>query len=126
MKRLAAAGGAVEQEVLRLADPVAAGEAGQLAAIKPAAGAVVDVLDAGALLELRELQQARQAAIVAVDDFAVEQQREALVEGEAGGRALGELLGERGGHAVELQPVQCIEGGLDEHGSTSPGEVERK
>ena len=65
--------------------PVAAGAAGQLAAIKAAPGAVVDVLDTGALLELRELQQGRQVPIVAVDDFAVEQQREALVIGSPSG-----------------------------------------
>ena len=118
---LAAAGGAVDQEILGLADPVAAGEAGELGAIEPAAGAVVDVLEAGALLELRELQQAREPTILAVDDLAIDQQREALFEGEARGRALGELLGQRGGHAVELEPVQCIEGGLDEHGSTVSG-----
>ena len=123
---LAAAGGTVEQEILGLTNPVAAGEAGQLAAIQAAAGAVVDVLDAGALLELGELQEARQTTIVAVDDLAVEQQCEALVEGEAHGGALGELLGQGGGHAVELEPVQCIEGRLDEHGSVSPVVVERK
>src|SRR5208283_1743911 len=123
---LAAAGGAMNEQILGLANPVAAGEAGQLTALKATTGAVVDVLDAGALLELCELQQARQAAIVAVDDLAVEEQRQPIFEGEAGGRALGQLLGKRGSHAIEFEPIQCIEGGLDEHGSTSPGEVERK
>jgi hypothetical protein len=48
--RLAGAGGAVEQEVLRVTYPVAAGEAGDLVAIETAPGTEVDVFDAGVAL----------------------------------------------------------------------------
>ena len=115
----------MNQEILRRADPVTGGKADELAAIEPAPGAVIDVLDAGvAVLQLRELQQAPQALVVTVEHLAIEQQPEALFEGERCGGTLGELLAQSGGNAVELEPVQCIEKGLDEHGSRSPwGEV---
>src|SRR6266508_1636828 len=122
---LAATGSAVNDQILSGTDPIAAGEACQLTAIESAARAEVDVLEAGALFEGGHLQQTCESAIITMHDFAIEQQAEALFEAEAGGRALRELLGERGGHAIELEPVQCIEGGLDEHGAESP-EVERK
>ena len=54
---LAAAGGAVDDEVLRRGDPLAGGETGQLRAIQSAARAQLDVLQASALLQLRELQE---------------------------------------------------------------------
>ena len=88
---LAAAGGPVDQEILRRADPVATAEAGELRAIQPAAGAEVDVLEAGAAhLELGELQQACQAPVVAMQDFALDEQPEALFEGEPLHGALGQ------------------------------------
>ena len=105
-KRLAATGGAVNDEILTGANPVAAGKAGDLTAIESAPGAEVEVFEASPLLECGELQQAAQAAILAVDDLAFDQQAEAFFEGEAVGGTLGELLGQRGGHAVELQAVQ--------------------
>ena len=75
------------------ADPIATAEAGDLAAIESAPCAEVEVLEAGAFLEGSELQQAGEAAIVAVDELALDQQAEALLEGEAVGGTLGELLG---------------------------------
>ena len=75
-KRLAATGRAVNDEVLTGADPVATGEAGDLAAIESAPGAEVEVLKAGAFLERGHLQQAAQPAILAVDDLALDQQAE--------------------------------------------------
>ena len=104
---LAAAGGPVDEEVLGGADPVAGAKAGELRPVQPAAGAEVEVLEAGAAhLELGELQQACQAPVVAMQDFALDQQPEALFEGEPLHGALGRLLGERFNHAVELQAVQ--------------------
>ena len=82
-KGLAAAGGAVNEEILAGANPVAAGKAGELAAIESAPSAEVEVLKAGAFLERGQLQQAAQPAILAVDDLALDQQAEALFEGEA-------------------------------------------
>ena len=42
-----------------------------------------------------------------MDDLALDQQAEAFFEGKAVGGTLRELLGQRGGHAVELEAIQC-------------------
>jgi bifunctional ADP-heptose synthase (sugar kinase/adenylyltransferase) len=58
--RLAAAGGAGDEQIARMAQPVAAGQRGDEAAVQRAAGAPVDVLDAGrADLELGGLEKPR-------------------------------------------------------------------
>jgi hypothetical protein len=120
----------MDQEALASADPLAGDEAGQLRAIQSSARAVVDILDHGALLELRELEQAREPPALPMQALALEQQRQALLEGQFLGGRLGHLLAQRKGHARQLQAVQCIEQGLDEHGSSSPWSlglrVERK
>jgi hypothetical protein len=105
-KGLAAAGGAMNDEILSRSNPIATAEAGDLAAIEAAARAKVKVLEAGALFEGGDLQQPTEPTILAMDDLALDQQAEALFEGETVGGTLGELLGQRGGHAVELQAVQ--------------------
>ena len=65
---LAGAGCPVDQQVLPLADPLAGGEAGEQCAVKPAGGAVVDVLErSGTLLPLAGLSQPSHAAVFAVD-----------------------------------------------------------
>jgi hypothetical protein len=57
--RLAAAGGTRDEQIARMTQPVATGQRGDEPAIQPAAGAPVDVLDAGrADLELGRLEQA--------------------------------------------------------------------
>ena len=71
-----------------------------------------------ALLRLTGLPQPSHAAAFPVDHLALEQQRDALLEGELLGGRVGHLLTQGEGHPVELQAVQCIEGGLDEHGSS--------
>ena len=87
-KGLAAAGGAVNDEILSRANPIATAETGDLAAIESAPGAEVEVLNAGAFLEGGELQQAGESPILAVDDLALDQEAEAFLEGEAVGGTL--------------------------------------
>lgn len=67
---LAGAGCAVDDQVLTGADPVAGRQAGDLAALESGTCAVVEILQAGALLELGQFQQSREAAAFAVRDFA--------------------------------------------------------
>ena len=69
-------------------------------------------------------QQPSHAAVFPVDHLALEQQRDALLEGELLGGGVGHLLAQGERHAVQLQAVQCIERGLDEHGSSSPSVVD--
>ena len=85
--RLAAAGGAGDQQIARMAQPVAAGQRGDEAAVQRAAGAPVDVLDAGrADLELGRLEQPLHAPVVAPGDLALHQQGQPLVEAQTGPR----------------------------------------
>src|SRR3989304_516594 len=122
-KRLATAGCTVDEKILVLTDPVAGTQARQLRPVKTAASAEIEVFKGSALLELCELQQTREPPVLAVGDLALDQQAEAIFEGQALGAGLGHLLAQRGGHTVELQLVQCIEGGLGKDGSGSPVSV---
>jgi hypothetical protein len=52
----AAAGGCVNQKIVRAADPVAGSQAGELGAVEPAASAEVELFQSSALFELSQLQ----------------------------------------------------------------------
>ena len=72
------------------ANPVGAGETRELARIETAGAAGVEILDAGVgILELGLFEQTFQAPGVAPGEFAIDQQAEAIFEGEAGGHAVG-------------------------------------
>src|SRR6202007_2998323 len=89
------------------------------------AASIVDVFDyCRAYSRLTSPPQSSHAARLAIGDFALEHERDALLEGELLGGAVGHLLTEGHSHTVQLQSVQCIEGGLDEHGSSSPSVVD--
>jgi hypothetical protein len=66
-----------------LSDPVAGGEAEDDAPIEPTLRAEVDVLDAGSFAEAGDLEEPREAAVTAREAFALQEQREAFLEGEA-------------------------------------------
>ena len=113
---LAAAGGAGDQAVLRLADPVAGAQRGELAALEPSPGAVVDILQAGAAdLDTGGLEQALDALAVAQQQLAVDQLGQALVEGERLDGGMGVLFFEGARHALQAQGAQLVEGGVGEH-----------
>jgi len=81
--RLAAAGGAGDQQIARMAQPIAAGQRGDKRAVQGPTCTPVDVLDAGrGNLELGGLEQPGHAPPVAPGDFALHQQRQPVVEGE--------------------------------------------
>jgi len=48
-----------------------------------------------------------------MENFPINEQPQAVFEGEVQGGALGALFGERCGHAEEFQTVQCLKSGLD-------------
>jgi hypothetical protein len=56
--------------------------------------------------------------------LALEQERDAFLEGELLGGRVGHLLAEGESHAVQLQAIQCIKSGLDKHVSSSPSVVD--
>ena len=83
----------MDEKILMATYPVAGTQARQLRTVKTAASAKVQVLEGSALLELRELQQASEPPVLAVGDLALDQQAEAIFEGEALCAGLGHLLG---------------------------------
>ncbi len=90
---LAEAGGAGDEDVVSGANPVGAGEACELTRIETTGTAGVEVLNAGTgILELGLFEQTFQAPRIAPGEFAIDQEAEAVFEGEAGGQRLGELL----------------------------------
>ena len=103
-------------------DPVAGGEAEEDTAIQAALRAEVDVLDTRGVAETGDLEEPREAAVAAREALALEEQREAVLEGETGeiGHAL--LFFERVGHAGEAERVQEVERLLHQHGRVPEGE----
>ena len=63
----------------------------------------------------RQLQEAREPTVVAHGLFALEQQGEAVVEGEGGQIGDAALFVECGGHAGEFERVEGREGLFDQH-----------
>ena len=79
---LAGAAGAGDQDIGAVADPHAVAEAEHEAAVEAAGAAQVDVLEAGVLVaELGLLEPPLQGSGTAFGDLAVDQQREAVLEG---------------------------------------------
>jgi len=100
-----------------MAQPIAAGQRGDEAAVQRATGAPVDVLDAGrADLELGRLEQPRHAPVVAPGDLALHQQRQPLVEAQASSGRARCLLLHGADHAVQAQAAQLIQGVFVQHG----------
>jgi hypothetical protein len=95
--------------IAALPDPLTGGEAGELRTVQTAASAVVEVSDQGAaLLRLTGSTQPSHAAALPVDHLALEQQGNALLEGELLGGRVRHLLkaGRRtAGYADEPTPA---------------------
>jgi hypothetical protein len=117
--RLPGAGRADQQQRLVLADPVSAGKLQDARFVEPALRPVVDVFDArAAVAEARELEEAREAAVVPDRLLAFQQQGQAFVEGERGEIGLAALFVEGRGHAEQFERVQGRERLFDQHTSS--------
>ena len=86
-----------------------------LGAVQAAGVAEVDVLDGGGDAQPGCLEAALDAAAGPVGELAVDEQAEAFVEAEPGVAGLLVLLGEGGGHGVQPQGLQPVDGGVGEH-----------
>jgi hypothetical protein len=69
-------------------------------------------------------QAAAHAPVVAVGRLAFDEQPEALLERQRFDLGAVELLGQRHGHAGELQGLELIQGGMVQHWVFSFGSVE--
>ncbi len=105
-----------QDEVLRVADPVAIGERGDDALVEPAALAVFDVLDARLrILQFGGFEQPLEPLGVAPGQIAIDDHAEAFFERQAGAGGQRRLFLERAGHAVELQGLELRESLLHQH-----------
>ena len=90
-------------------DPLTACQSAHEGAIDPSGVAVVDILHTGAYAQLGGLEQACEAAVVPIQGLLIEQEGEALLEGQLLGRGLGLLLLEGRGHTGESEHMQFIQ-----------------
>ena len=112
----AATCGAGEQDVVAMAQPVPAGQAGDDFPTQASAAPPVDVLQASAGdLQPGGLQEALQAFAVAPVHLALHQQRQALLEGQFTGGDVGGGVVQRCGHAVQAQGSQLVQSLFVEH-----------
>ena len=96
-------------------DPIARREAQERRCIEATLHAKVHVLDGGTVPQPRELQQPREAAILARDVFALQQQRETILEIERDDIGQAPLFVERVRHRGQFQAMQQFGGLLGEH-----------
>ena len=82
---LPGAGWADDDQVVGLTDPLAGGEGLEERTVETAGGAIVDVLDGGRLTELGAGQAAREAAVVAGSDLAIDEEAEPIGVRHLGG-----------------------------------------
>jgi hypothetical protein len=102
---------------LGTADPLAGGEGCDLALVQAAGGFVIDVLDAGGgHFEASAAQQTGAALIVAVKPFAIDDERDALLDGERLDSRIALLLLDGGDHAVELEGFEGLDRWIGQHG----------
>ncbi|EGV20644.1 hypothetical protein ThimaDRAFT_0422 [Thiocapsa marina 5811] len=113
--RLPDAGRAEDQAIETLADPLAGGQLGDQGAIQTAWGGVIDVFQAGAVLEFGLAQTGLQAAILARGQLPVHEQAEALLEAQGVDLGQVELFAQGGGHAGEAQLLELVQGGMMQH-----------
>ena len=113
---LAGARCAGDEDALVIADPLTAGEPQHERALQTAGRPEVDVFDRGREVELGYLQEPREAPVVTDRDLPLEQEGQAVLEGEALDVGHSELLLEGVGHAGEAQLVELVEGLLGQHG----------
>ena len=96
-------------------DPLTACQGAHEGPIDPPGVTVVDILHTGVEAQLGGLEQAREPAVVAVEDLLIEQQAEALLERQFFDGGLSQLLLEGRGHAGESQRMEFFQGVLMQH-----------
>jgi hypothetical protein len=104
-----------DEDVVTLPHPLVCGEAGDEGLIQSPWMPIVEIFEAGGLAQLGLAQARGQPPVFPLRALAVDQELEALLEGE--GRDVGhlELLDEGLIHTSESQGLQFVEGGMCEH-----------
>jgi hypothetical protein len=115
----AGARGAGDEDDLVVADPVAGSQAEDEGAIESPWGAEVQILDGGWEPEFSLAQELGLTAILADSSFPLDEEGEAVLEGQALDIGQGLLFLEGVGHAGEAEFAETGEGLLEKHGSVS-------
>ena len=112
------AGGAGDQQIAALGDPVAGGELEEQRPVEPARVLIVDVLDAGAVAQFGGAGAGLELLLPAQGRFIFQQQSEPFGVIEAARLGLVFEVLEPLGEAVEAERVQLVERGMGEHGKS--------
>ena len=116
---LAGAGWADNDQVVAVTDPLTGDEVLEERTIETTGGAIVDVLDGGGLTELGTGQAAREAAVVAGSDLAIDEEAEPIGVRHPGRLGIVLQFDEGIGHGGEAECAQAIDGGVKEHANLS-------
>ena len=98
-----------------LLDPVAGGEAQELRFVEAAFHAKVHIFDRRRVPKARELEQAREPAILPGEMLALQEQREPIFEVQRDDIGRAALFVERLSHRRQFQAMQQVRGLLREH-----------
>ncbi|OWK35365.1 hypothetical protein PSOLE_46950 [Pseudomonas oleovorans subsp. oleovorans] len=109
-------GGAADDQVEAVAQPLTTAQLQDQRLIQSARAAVVDVFEAGVVLEPGLAQAAAQALVIAFGQLAVDQQAEAFFEAQAVDVRGFQLFIQRLEHAVQAQGLQLVQGRMGQHG----------
>ena len=108
-------GRADDEQVLMSVDPFAGDELLEQRLVEPARRLDVDILDDGVLTEACEPQSSDQPFVLALGRLTVDEQREALLEGQRGDVGLSLLFVEGLCHAVEPERDEAVVGRMCQH-----------
>ena len=103
---------------MALGDPGAGSEREDLLAVEAARVGEVDGLERRRVAELGGVKAPPQLALFAGGPLGVDEEAEALLEGEHGGLVGLHLLAAGVGHRADLHGVELVEGLFDQHGSS--------
>ena len=103
---------------MALGDPGAGSEREDLLTVEPPRVGEVDGLERRRVAELGGMESPLQLALLAGGPLGVDEETEALLEGERDGLVGLHLLAAGVGHGADLHGVELVEGLFDQHGSS--------
>ena len=109
---LARTGGAGNDHIEMVADPVATGQIEHQPLIQPARRAKVQIFDAGRLVQVRAPQSKLQGSVCAGTGFPIDHEAYALHEAQPVAFGLCQLITQRVGHAVEAKLFEFVNNGM--------------
>ena len=113
--RLADTGRTDDDQMMMVADPLAAGELVEQSAVEAAGRMQVDILDDGGLTQPGLAQAAGEALVLPAGRLAIDQQAEPVLARQLGGIRRVLHLDEGVGHGSKAERAQALDGGVDQH-----------